>query len=242
MKKELLLLQLLMAVILSTQLFSALRIEGTPGYILAYQSEKKAFCPGFNLPFRVKYSEIDSPIALAISLQYTFVYNRYSYLFTWLDPLTSLDSSHSINAQDYYHIAILGTGFEYNLPLNWQKNDTKGLKYFYPYIGFDMNFYFLGIYRKTDLKEGIIPDYLFQEYKTHFQKLIPTIGATARAGTRIKISRKDFMNIMVQYAVLIPEKTTSKLYVNHLIQFNIGYETRMSLSMFASTSPEQKKK
>ena len=210
-------------------LYSSLRIEEDAGYLLAYQSDYKLFCPGFNIPIRLKYSDIDNPLSLVISLQYTYIYSKYSYPLTWTDPLTSLDSSLSINALDYYHIATLGMGLDYNLKVNWQANDTKALKYFYPYIGADLNFYFLGIYRETDVKSGTIPDYLFEEYRNQFRGLTPTIGATARLGTRIRMGKKDFLNLMAQYSVLIPEESTKKLYVNHFIQFHIGYERQIKL-------------
>ncbi|GEM_PF-5083121 len=227
MKKTLLFLLLNAMVIIQTQASGMIRMGGDPGYIMGHSADIKAFYKGFSVPISGIYSEIYYNTAFIITLQYSRLTGKSGFDLNWKDPLTSSNKSVRVNTDDTYHTPVFATGFDFTFPFNWQDENRSFLKLFLPYIGLDLNYYFPILNRKTDLQAGVIPDVLYDSYKNQNRFLIPTIGASARIGTRIILSDKAKLNLKIQYSYMIPESTLEKLYLNHYISISLGFEYRI---------------
>lgn len=220
---------------------SLIKVGTDPGYIFAYHEDAKTFFKGFALPFIVRYAPSEYGLSFVGTCQYNFLQGHYDSSISWTDPLTLENKQHFLSAQDTYHVSLLATGFDYTFRFNWQDEQRKFLKYFLPYLGADLSFFFPVISRESDLKEGQIPGLFYNTYKSHNRLLTPTIGMSARLGTKILMSERDRLNLKVQYAILVPEQTIRKLYLNHFLSISLGYERRLLTPRITQKKLEKEK-
>lgn len=205
----------------SAQAHYSLCVDLGPQFV--YQPEHHVWSTGVSVPVYFKFYQSKN-FVYTFLMSYGFNYVPFQFDVNWFDPVSYSTQSASFDTKYYYHTIVFGPGFEYFFKFNWQKEDRKYLKYLHPYVGTTFNFNFILIGQNYTKLSGSLPTYLEDKYASQIASLPPTIGCSLYAGTKIAV-KKRFIDVKLQYSVLIPESKTSAQFINHFLQIFVGFET-----------------